>query len=73
MSAPLPAEVTPSTKPTTTPRITARTFSERPISTDSRSRPAMRFRNSARASVITPQNSRVIASARISVSSKASP
>ena len=60
ISAPLPAEVTPRTKPTHTPSTTAATLWRRSRSMCARSRSCMRLRN-ARTSVAAPVSSRATA------------
>ena len=72
ISAPLPAEVTPSTKPTHTPSTTAATLCRRSISIVSRSRSCIRFRN-ARISVAEPVRSSAPARIAITRSSKSRP
>ena len=72
ISAPLPAEVTPSTKPTHSPSTTAAILWRRSISIVSRSRSCMRFRK-ARTSVAAPVSSSAPARIAITASSKSRP
>ena len=72
ISAPLPAEVTPSTKPTETPSATAAILWRRSISIVSRSRACIRF-SRARTSVAVPVRSSAQARSAITVSSKSLP